>query len=411
MDVLFFENKKMRTRMHISSKVNSLAFSGTMQISGKAKELKAQGINVIDLSVGEPDFPTPQRIKDAALQAMNDGHTGYTMAAGIIPLREAVSKWIKNFSGLDYATNEIIISNGAKHSLYNTFQTIIEPGEEVIIPAPYWVTYPALVEIADGVPVYIETDSESNFKITAEQLKEAITEKTRALVLCNPSNPTGSVYTKEELEAIGEIVLENDLYVVSDEIYSRLIYDGFEYVSFPSLSPELKKKTILIDGVSKSYSMTGWRIGFAAAEKELISGMGKLQSQMTSNPSSISQYAALEAISGPQDDVEEMRKTFSERRKFLLNALNEMEGITAEDAQGAFYLFPDFSSFFGKSFNGTKIEGSFDLAMYLISEAKVATVPGSVFGSEGFMRIAYAASMENLVEGIKRIEEALAKLS
>lgn len=397
--------------MHLSKKVREMEFSGTMQISGKAKELKAQGINVIDLSVGEPDFPTPQRIKDAGIKAMADGHTGYTMAAGIIPLREAVGKWIKDFSGVEYATNEIIVSNGAKHSLYNTLQTIIEVGEEVIIPAPYWVTYPALVKIADGVPVYIDTTSESDFKITPEQLKAAITDKTRALILCNPSNPTGSVYTKSELEEIGKIVLENDLYVISDEIYSRLVYDDFDYVSFPSLSPELKKKTILIEGVSKSYSMTGWRIGFTAADKELISGMGKLQSQMTSNPSSISQYAAIEAIAGPQSDVEDMRKTFAERREFLFNALNEMDGVKAENAKGAFYLFPDFSSFFGKSYNETKIEGSMDLAMYLIAEAKVATVPGSVFGAEGFMRIAYATSMENLVEGIKRIKEACEKLN
>ena len=397
--------------MHISNKVNEMEFSGTMQISGKAKELKAQGINVIDLSVGEPDFPTPQRIKDAGIKAMEDGHTGYTMAAGIIPLREAVGKWIKDFSGVEYATNEIIVSNGAKHSLYNTLQTIIEVGEEVIIPAPYWVTYPALVKIADGVPVYIDTTSESNFKITPEQLKAAITDKTRALILCNPSNPTGSVYSKSELEEIGKIVLENDLYVISDEIYSRLVYDDFDYVSFPSLSPELRKKTILIEGVSKSYSMTGWRIGFTAADKELISGMGKLQSQMTSNPCSISQYAAMEAISGSQDDVEEMRSTFAERREYLYNALNEMDGVKAESAKGAFYLFPDFSSFFGKSYKETKIEGSMDLAMYLIAEAQVATVPGSVFGAEGFMRIAYATSLENLKEGISRIKEAVGKLS
>ncbi len=397
--------------MHLSKKVREMEFSGTMQISGKAKELKAQGINVIDLSVGEPDFPTPQRIKDAGIKAMADGHTGYTMAAGIIPLREAVGKWIKDFSGVEYAANEIIVSNGAKHSLYNTLQTIIEVGDEVIIPAPYWVTYPALVKIVDGIPVYIETTSESDFKITPEQLKAAITDKTRALILCNPSNPTGSVYTKSELEEIGKIVLENDLYVISDEIYSRLVYDDFDYVSFPSLSPELKKKTILIEGVSKSYSMTGWRIGFTAADKELISGMGKLQSQMTSNPSSISQYAAIEAIAGSQSDVEDMRKTFAERREFLFNALNEMDGVKAENAKGAFYLFPDFSSFFGKSYNETKIEGSMDLAMYLIAEAKVATVPGSVFGAEGFMRIAYATSMENLIEGIKRIKEACEKLN
>lgn len=397
--------------MHVSKKVNEMEFSGTMQISGKAKELKAQGINVIDLSVGEPDFPTPQRIKNAAIKAMEDGHTGYTMAAGIIPLREAVGKWIKDFSGVEYATNEIIVSNGAKHSLYNTLQTIIEAGEEVIIPAPYWVTYPALVKIVDGVPVYIDTTSESDFKITPEQLKAAITDKTRALILCNPSNPTGSVYSKSELEEIGKIVLENDLYVISDEIYSRLVYDDFDYVSFPSLSPELRKKTILIEGVSKSYSMTGWRIGFTAADKELISGMGKLQSQMTSNPCSISQYAAIEAVSGSQDDVEEMRATFAERREYLFKALNEIDGVKAESAKGAFYLFPDFSSFFGKSYNETKIEGSMDLAMYLIAEAQVATVPGSVFGAEGFMRIAYATSMENLKEGISRIKEAVAKLS
>ena len=396
--------------MHLSKKVSTMEFSGTMQISGKAKELKAQGINVIDLSVGEPDFPTPQRIKDAGIKAMADGHTGYTMAAGIIPLREAVGKWIKDFSGVEYATNEIIVSNGAKHSLYNTLQTIIEVGEEVIIPAPYWVTYPALVKIADGVPVYIETTSESDFKITPEQLKAAITDKTRALILCNPSNPTGSVYSKSELEEIGKIVLENDLYVISDEIYSRLVYDDFDYVSFPSLSPELKKKTILIEGVSKSYSMTGWRIGFTAADKELISGMGKLQSQMTSNPSSISQYAAMEAVAGPQDDVEEMRATFAKRREYLFKALNEIDGVKAESAKGAFYLFPDFSSFFGKSYKETKIEGSMDLAMYLIAEAQVATVPGSVFGAEGFMRIAYATSTENLKEGISRIKEAVAKL-
>jgi len=397
--------------MHVSSKVNSLAFSGTMQISGKAKELKAQGVNVIDLSVGEPDFPTPQRVKDAAVKAIADNQTKYTMAAGIVPLREAVGAWFKQSYGLDYAPNEIIISNGAKHSLYNTLQTIIEVGEEVIIPAPYWVTYPALVEIVDGVPITVETTKEEGFKLTPEKFKAAITPKTRALILCNPSNPTGSVYTKAELEEIAEIVLENDLYVISDEIYSKLVYDDFEYTSFPTLSDEIKKKTILIDGVSKSYSMTGWRIGFTAADKELISGMGKLQSQMTSNPGTISQYAALEAITGPQDDVEEMRKTFNERRIYLRDALNAIDGVEAGDAKGAFYLFPNVSSVFGKSYGDTKIDGSFDLSMYLIAEAQVATVPGSVFGAEGFLRIAYATSMENLQEGVKRIEEALAKLS
>ena len=368
--------------MHISNKVNNLEFSGTMQISGKAKELKSQGVNVIDLSVGEPDFPTPQRIKNAAIKAMEEGHTGYTMASGIIPLRKAIGTWIKDFSGVEYSTNEIIVSNGAKHSLYNALQAIIEVGEEVIIPAPYWVTYPALVKIVDGIPVYIETTQENDFKITPNQLKAAITEKTRALILCNPSNPTGSVYSKVELEEIGKIILENDLYVISDEIYSRLVYDDFEFVSLPSLSPELKEKTILIEGVSKSYSMTGWRIGFTAADKEIISGMGKLQSQMTSNPTSISQYAAMEAIAGPQDDVEEMRKTFAERREFLFKALNQIQGVKTANAKGAFYLFPDFSSFFGKSYEGKKIENSMDLAMYLIAEAKVATVPGYLIGGK-----------------------------
>jgi len=396
--------------MHISAKVSAMEFSGTMQIAAKAIELKAQGVNVIDLSVGEPDFPTPQRIKNAAIVAMEKGYTIYTLASGIVALREAAGKWIKNFTGVEYAANEIIVSNGAKHSIYNALQTIVEKGEEVIIPAPYWVTYPALVDLVDGVPIFIDTTRESDFKITPEQLKAAITPKTRAIILCNPSNPTGSVYSKSELAEIGKIVLENDIYVISDEIYSRLVYDNFEYVSFPSLSPELKKRTILIDGVSKAYSMTGWRIGFTAADKELISAMGKLQSHMTSNPSSISQYAALEAITGPQEDVEAMHKVFSERRQFLFKELSEIEGLKTANAKGAFYLFPDVKSFFGKSYNGVKINNSFDLAMYLISEAKVVTIPGTVFGIEGFIRIAYATSMENLKEGVLRIKEALNNL-
>jgi len=396
--------------MHISAKVKEMEFSGTMKIAAKAIELKALGINVIDLSVGEPDFPTPQRIKNAAITAMEKGYTIYTLASGIIPLREAVGKWIKDFTSVEYKANEIIVSNGAKHSIYNALQTIVEKGEEVIIPAPYWVTYPALVELVDGVPVIIDTTIESGFKISPTQLRAAITPKTRALILCNPSNPTGSVYSKTELEEIGKIVLDYDLYVISDEIYSRLVYDNFEFVSFPSLSSELKKRTILIDGVSKAYSMTGWRIGFAAAEKEIISAMGKLQSHMTSNPSSISQYAALEAISGPQDDVKDMHKVFSERRKFLFDSLCKIDGLITSNAKGAFYLFSDISHFIGKSFNGVTITNSFDLAMYLISEAKVVTIPGSVFGTEGFIRIAYATSMENLVEGVKRIRIALEKL-
>ena len=362
--------------MHISARVNAMKFSGTMQIAAKAIELKAQKINVIDLSVGEPDFPTPQRIKNAAITAMEKGYTIYTLASGIIQLREAAGKWIKEFTGVEYKANEIIVSNGAKHSIYNALQTIIEKGEEVIIPAPYWVTYPALVELVDGVPVIINTTRESDFKILPEQLKAAITTKTRAIILCNPSNPTGSVYSKSELEEIGKIVLENDLYVISDEIYSRLVYDNFNFTSFPSLSNELRKKTILIDGVSKAYSMTGWRIGFAAAEEEIISAMGKLQSHMTSNPSSISQYAALEAISGPQDDVKAMHKIFSERREFLFIALNKIDGFKTANAKGAFYLFPEISYFIGKSYDGVIIKNSFDLAMYLISEAKVVIIPG-----------------------------------
>ncbi len=397
--------------MLISKRINNIEFSGTMQIAAKAIELKSRGEDVINLTVGEPDFPTPQRIKDAAIKALENNHTKYTLNNGISELRSAISDRLKNDYSLDYSLDEIIVSNGAKHSIYNAIQTIINEGDEVLIQSPYYVSYPQMVKLAGGIPRILKTSADSEFKFTADQLSGSITHKTKAIILCNPSNPTGTVYQKNELEKISKIILENDLLVISDEIYSQLIYDKIKYVSFASLSDEIKKRTILINGVSKAYSMTGWRIGYAAAEKEIIDGMSKLQSHSTSCAGSISQYASLEALSGPQYDVEEMRALFEERRNFVYGAINSMTGVSAVKPEGAFYIFPDVSQFLNKKFKGNEIKNSFDLSIYLIEEAKVVTVPGSVFGAEGFLRIAYAASLENLEVGMNRIKEALTQLN
>jgi aspartate aminotransferase len=382
-----------------------------MKIAAKAKEMRAQGEDVVDLSVGEPDFPTPANIKEAAIKAINNNQTGYTINAGTIELRQAIANRIKTDYNLEYGINDIIVSCGAKHSIFNIIQAICYVGDEVIIPAPYWVSYPEMVSVAQGDSKIIQTTQEADFKITPQQLKAAVTPYTKALILCSPSNPTGSVYTKEELEAIAEIILENNIYVISDEIYDKLIYDNLKFTSFPTLSEEIKKKTILVNGVSKAYSMTGWRIGYTAGPTEVIKGINKLQSHSTSNATSISQAAAAEAFNGPQDAVEEMRAEFQKRRDFLHEALNSMTGISANMPQGAFYLFPNVAGLFHKADGDIKIENSYDLSMYLLNESKIATVPGSSFGSEGFIRISYANSMENLKKAADRMVKAVAKLN
>jgi aspartate/methionine/tyrosine aminotransferase len=381
-----------------------------MKVAAEAKKMQSEGVNVIDLSVGEPDFPTPLNIKLAAIKAIEENKTYYTVNAGTPELRKAILKKLKKDNGLEYNLNEVIVSNGAKQSIFNTIHSLIYNNDEVIIPAPYWVSYPEMVTLAHGTSVIIQTKEENGFKLTPEELGKAITGNTKALILCNPSNPTGSAYTKDELLSLAEIIKDKNIFVIADEIYEKLVYDDFQFVSFASLSDEIKSKTVLINGVSKSYSMTGWRIGYTAGPENVVQGINKIQSHSTSNASTISQYAALEALEGPQDVLEEMRKEFETRRNYMYDEIISIEGITCYKPVGAFYLFPNISAYFGKSTDVLRVENSFDLAMYLLYDAKIAVVPGSAFGSEGFIRISYATSLELIKEAIVRIKHALAKL-
>jgi len=397
--------------MIISERVNRIGVSSTMKVAAEAKKMTAEGINVIDLSVGEPDLPTPQNVKDAAIRAINENETKYTLNAGTVELRKAIAKKLKDDNGLDYSIEEIIVSNGAKQSIFNAVHTVVYNDDEVIIPAPYWVSYPEMVTLAHGKSVILPTEERDGFKVKPEQLERAITPKTKALILCNPSNPTGSAYTKKELEKIAEVIRGKNFYILSDEIYEKLVYDDFEFISFASLSDEMKQRTVVINGVSKSYAMTGWRIGYTAGPEQIIKGINKIQSHSTSNASSISQAAAVEALIGPQETLEQMRREFERRRNYMFQELISIEGISCYKPEGAFYLFPGISSFFHKSTETLKIENSFDLSMYLLYEAKVAVIPGSSFGAEGFIRLSYATSMENIKEAIVRIKDALVKLA
>ena len=396
--------------MFVSERIDKIGVSPTMKVAAKAKEMQSEGLPVIDLSVGEPDFPTPQNIKDAAKRAIDENQTYYTINAGTVQLRKAIAAKLKNENNLEYSHENIIVSCGVKHSLYNAIQTTVNKDDEVILPAPYWVSYPEMISVADGKTVIIDTTQENGFKVTPEQLKKAITPKTKAFILCNPSNPTGSTYTRKELEAIAEIALENNFYVISDEIYEKLVYDDFEFISFPTLHPDLMKKTILVNGISKAYSMTGWRIGYTAAPESVIKGMNKLQSHSTSNASSISQAAAIEALTGPQDQVEYMRKEFEKRRNYFQKELSKIPEFSCNLPEGAFFLFPNVEKVFHHSTEVLKVESSFDFAMYLLYEAKIAVVPGSAFGAEGFLRLSYATSMEKLEDAVERINKAMEKL-
>ena len=396
--------------MPFSKRVNKIGVSPTMRIAAQAKEMLANGEDLIDLSVGEPDFPTPQNVKDAAKRAIDNNETKYTVNQGRYDLREAIAKKLKNENGLDYSPNEIIVSTGAKQSLYNAVQSLVHDGNEVIFTSPYYVSYPEMVTLAHGKSVVVPTTEETGFNMTPDQLLNAITPSTKLLIMSYPTNPTGACYNKKELEAIAAIVKEKKLFVLSDEIYENLIYDNNKFVSFAALDEEIKRRTIVVNGFSKSYAMTGWRIGYAAGPEEFIKAMNKIQSHSTSNASSISQAAALEALNGPQDFIPTMRNEFERRRNFVYEQLCSIKGIKCFKPKGAFYLFPNVESYFGKSTSVFRIEHSFDLAMYLLHEAKVATVPGSGFGAEGHLRLSYSTSMENLEEGLKRIKEALEKL-
>ena len=394
----------------ISEKASQIGISPTLKISAKAKAMKAEGIDVVDLSVGEPDFSTPDNVKAAGIQAIEQNFTKYTANDGIPALKEAIINSLKKDFGLTYALDEIIVSSGAKSSLYHLIQALVDEGEEVIIPAPYWVTYPHSVALAKGKVVIIPTKEEDGFLLTPDQLKSAISPATKALILNNPSNPTGAAYEKRDLEALAEVVMGEDIFVIADEIYEKIVYDDFRFVSFASLGEEIKKKTAIISGVSKSYSMTGWRIGYTAGPAEIINGMAKIQSHTTSNPCSISQKASLEALAGPQHEVSKMKSEFQRRRNYLLMRLQSTPDLSCFKPQGAFYLFPNLSSYYDKEFNNVQIRNSYGMAYYLLKEALVAIVPGDSFGADDYIRISYATSMENLEKGMDRITEALSNL-
>jgi aspartate aminotransferase len=395
----------------IAERIMRIEVSPTMAVAAKAQKLLREGIDVVDLSVGEPDFPTPENVKEAAIEALKKDFTKYTVNVGMPELREAIARKLKNDNGLDYSPEEIIVSNGAKQSLYNAVLTLVNPGDEVIIPSPYWVSYPNMVKLAEGKVKFLEAKEENGFKITASDLESAITKKTKLFVLCNPVNPTGAKYSRKELEEIAEVVISRNIYVLSDEIYEKLSYGSAGHTSFPSLKKELKEITVLINGVSKAYSMTGWRLGYAASVTDIIKGMAKIQSHSTSNASSISQYAAIAALTDSQDAVERMRREFEKRRDLLHSKINSIRGLSAVLPEGAFYLFVNIKELFGKKYAGKEIVNSLDFSLYLLNEARVAVVPGSAFGTEGYIRISYAASVEMLEKGVERIRAAVEKLT
>ena len=395
----------------LSSRARGLKPSPTLAINAKAKSMQAQGIKVVSFGAGEPDFDTPENIKRAAIKAIQEGFTKYTAVGGIDELKDAIIQKFKRDSDLTYKRSEVLVSCGGKHSFYNLAQALFDQGDEVIIPAPYWVSYPPMVLLAGAAPVIIGTREEDNFKITPEGLKRAITPKTKALVLNSPSNPTGSAYTKKDLERIAEIAISSNFFVISDEIYEKIVYDGFEFRSIASLGEEIRKRTIIVHGVAKTYAMTGWRIGYTAGSEEIISAMNNIQSQSTSNPTSISQKASVEALIGSQDEVKKMVSAFAQRRNYIVDRLNEIEGVSCYKPIGAFYVFPNFSHYYGRTYQGKKINNSTDLADFFLDVARVAVVPGVEFGADPFERLSYATSMEDIREGIDRIEEALKRLS
>ena len=394
----------------LSRKAAQVKPSSTLAITAKAKELKAEGIDVVGFGAGEPDFNTPENINEAAIAAIKSGFTKYTPASGTAELKKAVSRKFEEFNGLHYGTDQIVISNGGKHSLTNVFQAIMNPGDEVIIPAPYWLTYPEIVKLCDGVPVYVYGTKDSGYKVTAKQIEDAITDKTKAVILNTPNNPTGMVYSEGELRAIADVAVKKDIYVVADEMYENLIYGDKKHVSIASLGEEIYKRTITCSGLSKSYSMTGWRIGYTGSSVEIAKLMGSIQSHQTSNPNSIAQKAALEALRGPQDAVTAMREEFDQRRKYMYERVSQMPLVDALEPEGAFYTFVDFTDVLEKSYKGVRIGTASRVAEILIEDYKVAVVPCQDFGFDNFIRLSYAISMENIKKGLDRIEEFVSSL-
>jgi aspartate aminotransferase len=394
--------------MWLAHRVQTIQPSPTLAIEAKAKALKAQGVDIISFGAGEPDFDTPENIKQAAITAIQNGFTKYCPVTGTPDLKQAIIEKFQQDNNLSYSPDEIIVSCGAKHSLYNLFQAVFSKGDEVLVPAPYWVSYPDMAALAGAKATIIPTKQAAGFKVTAAQLAAAAGKRTKAVVINSPSNPTGSTYTAAELEALGRVCIEKNLLIISDEIYEKLVYDGSTAPSIASLLPEIKERTVVVNGVSKSYAMTGWRIGYAAGPKEIICAMGTIQSQSTSNPTSISLKAATEALRGSQDSVATMRAEFQKRRDYVVGRLNAIPGITCLTPQGAFYVFPRVRKLLGKSFSGTPIATSALLAEYLLDTAKIATVPGEAFGAPGYLRLSYASALQQLTTGLDRLQAAAA---
>ncbi|MFH1678657.1 MAG: pyridoxal phosphate-dependent aminotransferase [Candidatus Omnitrophota bacterium] len=396
--------------MLLSKRVSRIGPSATLEITAQAKRMRAEGVDVVSFGAGEPDFDTPDYIKDAAKQALDEGFTKYTPASGIKELKEAICRKFKNDNNLEYSPEEIIVSCGAKHSIFNAILVLCNEADEVILPSPYWLSYPEMLKIAGANPVILNTDKENNFKITPEQLSKAITPKTKLLILNSPSNPTGMVYARGELKAIADIITANRIFCLSDEIYEKIIYDNQEHVSIASFSPRIKQQAIVVNGVSKSYSMTGWRIGYAAGPVEIIQAMNNLQSHSTSNPTSISQRAAVAALNGTEEQVQQMVKEFKKRRDYMVERLNRISGISCLKPQGAFYVFANISKILGKTYKRELLRDSLSFAKILLSEAKVAVIPGGIFGADDYIRLSYAASYDNITKGLTRIEELAKKI-
>ena len=395
--------------MTISEKVKNINPSQTLAITAQALKMKREGKKVISFAAGEPDFVTPENIREKAISAIRGGFTHYTTNSGIIELKEAILEKLKKDNKVEYKTSEIIVSTGAKQCLFNTILTICDPGDEVLLPTPCWVSYTEQIKFAGAVPIFINTYQEENFKLSAAKVEEKITSRTKLLILNSPNNPTGAVYEQGELKKIAQLLLKYNIYCICDEIYEKLVYDDAKNLSIASLSEEIKEKVITINGVSKSYAMTGWRIGYAAGPEEIIKGMSKIQGHSTSNPNSIAQKASVEALNGDQDTIEEMRKAFDNRRKYMAKRLNNIEGISCLTPAGAFYAFPNVSKILerGIEYNGKKISNSFYISNFILKEAEVALIPGSAFEAEGYLRLSYATSMEDIKEGLDRIENIL----
>ena len=395
--------------MKVSKRASSVQPSATIAVSARAKELKAQGVDVVSFGAGEPDFDTPDFIKEAAVQALEAGQTKYTAAAGIVELRAAIADKLQKENGLNYSPEQVIVTIGAKHAVYEVMQAVLDPGDEVIMPAPYWVTYPDAVKIADGVPKVIQGDRAKDYKIMPQQLKDAINEKTAMLIINSPNNPGGFSYSPEELAALAEVLEGTEVVVLSDEIYEKLIYGDTKFISFASISDDAYNRTLTVNGLSKAFAMTGWRLGYAAGPLEVIKAMGRLQSHMTSNPVTFVQQAAVTALTTTTGVVQEMRTEFERRGKYMAQRLNSLEGVVCLEPTGAFYCFPDVSNHYGRNINGAQIKGSLDFAKALLEQANVAVVPGLPFGCDDNVRLSFACSLEQITKGLDRIEKWLSQ--